>query len=148
MQMLKRGQFYRLLSWRCMSSQSNYNSQRLHMFFSCTHLCLSLPIFQACVFSSMLWFYLRAHVPVCLCWANKSVTLSSRLLIIYPVPQLPRGCGSVAITVATPPPPLGDYIAAQSSELIHRLLTVFKRSLNVLIVLDQGDAAQLLTFIF
>ncbi len=37
---------------------------------------------------------------------------------------------------------------AQGTALIHRLLTVFKHSLNVLIVLDWGDAAELLTLLF
>lgn len=63
-----------------------------------------------------------------------------RLLIISPFPLVPGDCDLVEITVVQSPPtphptPQGITLLspAPGCELIHRLLTVFKRSLNVLI---------------
>lgn len=65
------------------------------------------------------------------------------------VPTSPQGSW-LGCHYFSEPPPQGITVVspAPGSELIHRLLTVFKRSLNVLIVLDWRDAAELLTFIF
>lgn len=73
-----------------------------------------------------------------------------RLLLICLFPPVPRDRDLVAIALVNPPSPQGITVVspAPGSELIHRLLTVFKHSLNVLIVLDWRDAAELLTFIF
>lgn len=72
-----------------------------------------------------------------------------RLLLICLFPPVPRDHDSVAITLVNPPPQGITVVSpAPGSELIHHLLTVFKHSLNVLIVLDWRDAVELLTFIF
>lgn len=72
-----------------------------------------------------------------------------RLLLIYPVPPPPPGlwCGCHYCS-ETPLRGLQCCLPLRALELIHSLLVVFKHSLNVLIVLDWGGTAELLTFIF
>lgn len=101
------------------------------------------------VMSPLMYMHTFLPLAVCARLTVRQWSTAPRLLLIYPVPPPPPGlwCGCHYCS-ETPLRGLQCCLPLRALELIHRLLVVFKHSLNVLIVLDWGGTAELLTFIF